>query len=174
MLLDDKEEVKKCCFCGHRSIELTTKLKERLIKVIEDLIALKGVKVFLFGSKSEFDDLCYKVVTDLKEKYPHIKRVYVRAAYKDISDRYKSYLLQSFEDTYYPEFIKNSGRAAYVERNYEMINKSDYCVVYYDENYLPPKRYNKRNLPHSQPKSGTKLAYDYALKKKKEILNVLE
>lgn len=155
-------------------MKLTQDILSKVKKILESLISEKSVNVFYFGSKSEFDDLCYKVVTDLKEKYPHIKRVYVRAAYKDISDSYKNYLMESFEDTYYPEPIENSGRAVYVEINYEMINKSDYCVVYYDENYEPPKRCNKRNLPYSQPKSGTKLAYDYALKRKKEILNVME
>lgn len=161
-----KGEIKTCCFFGHRKIKVTDELEGHLIEVIEDLIVSRKVILFLFGSKSEFDTLCYRVATELKEKYPHIKRVYVRAEYKDISNSYKSYLLQSFEDTYYPEFIENSGRAVYVERNYEMINKSDYCVVYYDENYEPPKRFNNRNLPYGQPKSGTKLAYDYAVKKK--------
>lgn len=155
-------------------MKITQDILLKLKIILESLISEKSVNVFYFGSKSEFDDLCYKVVTDLKEKYPHIKRVYVRAAYKDISDSYKNYLLESFEDTYYPESIENSGRAAYVERNYEMINRADYCVVYYDENYVPPKRYNKRDLLYRQPKSGTKLAYDYALKRKKEILNVME
>lgn len=173
-MIENNNKSCACCFVGHRKMKLTQDILSKVKKILESLISEKSVNVFYFGSKSEFDDLCYKVVTDLKEKYPHIKRVYVRAAYKDISDSYKNYLMESFEDTYYPEPIENSGRAVYVEINYEMINKSDYCVVYYDENYEPPKRCNKRNLPYSQPKSGTKLAYDYALKRKKEILNVME
>jgi hypothetical protein len=41
-------------------------------------------------------------------------------------------------------------------------------VVYYDENYAPPRRRNsRRNLLDYKPKSGTKVAYDYAVKKKK-------
>ena len=67
----------------------------------------------------------------------------------------------------------DAGRAAYVERNYEMIDKSDYCVVYYDENYLPSERKkSKKDLFSYQPKSGTKIAYEYAVKKKKKIINV--
>ena len=61
----------------------------------------------------------------------------------------------------------------YVERNREMINKSKFCIVYYDENYAPPRRRKSRyDLFDYQPKSGTKLAYDYAVKKEKEIINV--
>lgn len=70
--------------------------------------------------------------------------------------------------------MENAGRASYVERNQEMINKSDYCIVYYDENYAPPRRKNsKRDLFDYQPKSGTKVAYDYAVKKGNEIINVM-
>ena len=69
--------------------------------------------------------------------------------------------------------MEKAGKASYVERNQEMINKSDYCIVYYDENYLPPRRKNsRRDITDYQPKSGTAVAYDYAVKKKKEIINV--
>ena len=55
-----------------------------------------------------------------------------------------------------------------------MINQSDVCVVYYDENYAPPRRRNsRRDLADYQPKSGTKIAYDYAVRKGKTIINVL-
>ena len=79
-----------------------------------------------------------------------------------------------YEDTYFPEKIRGSGKASYVERNREMIDKSNFCVVYYDENYLPPRRKNsRRDLTDYQPKSGTKLAYDYAEKKGLKIINLL-
>ena len=69
----------------------------------------------------------------------------------------------------------DAGKAAYVERNYEMIDKSNFCVIYYDENYTPPRRRNsRRDLTDYQPKSGTKLAYEYAKRKKAKIINVLE
>ena len=35
----------------------------------------------MFGSKSRFDELCLEVVTKIKEKYPNVKRIYVRAVY---------------------------------------------------------------------------------------------
>ena len=148
-----------CCFFGHRTINETEKLKVKLYKTIESLVVNENVDTFLFGSKSRFDSLCLELVTKLKEKYSHIKRIYVRAEFPVISDNYKDYLLESYEDTYYPEKIIGSGRAAYVERNFEMINQSRFCVVYYDESYAPSKR-----------KSGTKIALAYAIKHKKTIL----
>ena len=162
-----------CCFFGHRKIDKTPELIERLTKVIEVLILEKAVSIFYFGSKSQFDDLCHKVVTDLKEKHPYIKRVYVRSSFQHIPDWYEDSLLNHYEDTYFPEQMENAGRASYVERNQEMINKSDFCVIYYDENYLPPRRKNsRRDLIDYQPKSGTAVAYSHAVKKRKEIVNV--
>ena len=164
---------KACCFFGHRKINKTPELIERLTWEIEVLIIEKAVSTFYFGSKSEFDDLCHKTVTELKEKYPHIKRVYVRSAFQHIPDWYEDSLLKHYEDTYFPEHMENAGRASYVERNQEMINKSDFCLVYYDENYAPPRRRNsKRDLFDYQPKSGTKVALDYAIKKGICIKNV--
>lgn len=56
-----------------------------------------------------------------------------------------------------------------------MIDKSDFCVVYFKDNYLPPERKNStHNLFEYQQKSGTAIAYLYALKRKKIIINVAE
>ncbi|MBE5816511.1 MAG: DUF1273 domain-containing protein [Clostridiales bacterium] len=148
-----------CCIFGHRTINETEELRAKITEAVEKLITDEKVDTFLFGSKSRFNSLCLELVTELKEKYPHVKRIYVRAEYPYISEHYKSYLLESYEDTYYPEKIINSGRAAYVERNYEMIDNSRFCIVYYD----------KQNAP-SIRKSGTKIALDYALKKQKHII----
>lgn len=61
-----------CCFFGHRKIDVTDKLVEHLNDIIEKLITDKSIDTFLFGSKSEFDTLCLKVVTELKIKIsPH-------------------------------------------------------------------------------------------------------
>ena len=148
---------------------------DELHTTIIDLIVNKGVYNFLFGSRSEFDDLCYEVVCELKKEYPHIRRIYVRAEYPYIDDDYKAYLLERYEDTYYPKHIENSGKSAYVERNLEMINNSEYCFLYYDENYIPPRtRKSHSDLTDYQPKSGTKIAYEYAVKKCQQVINVFQ
>ena len=54
-----------------------------------------------------------------------------------------------------------------------MIDKADVCIFYYNENYQPPlKPATKKRFFSFQPKSGTKIAYDYAVSKQKEILNL--
>lgn len=168
-------EKKICCFFGHRKINKTDELKERLTRIIENLIVNEKVETFLLGSKSEFDDLCREILLCQKEKNPQIRRVYVRAEFPYINEDYKNYLLESCEETYFPEKAKGAGKAVYVERNCEMIDKSDICIVYYEEKYEAPIRKNSNNnLFDYQPKSGTYIAYQYAVRKKKIIINLAE
>lgn len=150
-----------CCFIGHRTIIETEELKTKLLTTVERLIVEEKVDTFLFGSKSRFNTLCYELVTELKEKYPYIRRVYVRAEFSVIDCSYEQYLLEHYEKSYYPEKVIGAGRAAYVQRNREMIDKSKFCVFYYEEGQAPTAR-----------KSGTKLALDYARKKGREIIRL--
>ncbi len=164
---------KSCCFFGHRKIEHTEELERQIYENAERLIIEENVDTFYFGSKSEFNTLCRNVIRNLKEKYPDIKRIYIRAEYAYINGSYRDYLLEDYEDTFFPEKAINAGKASYVERNQVMIDKSDFCVVYYNEDYLPPMRkHSRKDLFEYQPKSGTKIAYDYAQKKGKGIIRL--
>lgn len=148
-----------CCFIGHRKINETKEVRNQLLEIIENLITDEKIDTFLFGSKSRFNELCYETVTRLKEKYPYIKRIFVRAEYPYIGDDYKEYILESYEDTYYPKNIIGTGRLSYVKRNIEMINKSGFCVFYFDKGMLPTDR-----------RSGTEVAF----KRKKNIIQLPE
>lgn len=71
-------EVEKTCSCfGHLEVEITDDLiartKIEIDKAIED-----GVRIFLFGGRSDFDDLCYDIVTEKRKAEPelNIKRVF--------------------------------------------------------------------------------------------------
>ena len=140
-----------CCFIGHRNTEDNEELREKVGEIVEKLIIDKNVDTFLFGSKSVFNSLCYETVSEKKKKYPHIKRVFIRAEYPDVPEWYEKYLLQFYEESYYPENVRGAGKASYIKRNREMIDKSDYCIIYYRENKKPENR-----------KSGTETALNYA------------
>ena len=165
--------MKTCCLIGHRNVQPTARLSATIKATLTDLIENQDVRVFLFGSRSQFSSLCRGVVAELKKNYPEIRLIYVRSQYPTIPDYYTDYLLEFYDDTYMPKKLENAGMATYVERNQAMINASDFCVFYYDENYQPPKRkYSKHCSSFYQPNSGTKLAYTYAKQKKKAIINV--
>lgn len=149
---------KTCCFIGHKEIEETEELKGQLYEIVEKLITNEKVDTFLFGSKSDFNNLCYEQVSDLKEKFPFIKRVFMRAEYPVINDNYLMFLQKFYENTYYPKEVEGAGKAAYIKRNCKMIDESDFCIFYYNERKFPQKR-----------NSGTKIALDYAKRKAKNI-----
>ena len=164
----ESDFLKTCSFFGHRNTEATPELLVELRKTILYLIEEKDVKRFLFGNASRFDDLCLKMVTQIQESYPQIQRIYVRSQYPYIEKLYKEYLLESYDDTTMPSKVEKAGKASYVERNQEMINASDICVFYYNAEYEPPLRKQSKNaISMYQPKSGTKLAYEYVKKEKR-------
>ena len=170
---------KICCFIGHRKLVVSSELCEKLKKTIVWLIEKKGVNWFLFGSASKFDELCLKTVTELQKSYPEIKRTYVRSNCPYIRNSHRKQLLKSYDDTLIPSKVKNAGRAAYVERNQEMIDASDFCVFYYNPDYKPPiRKPSKGALTSERPNSGTKLAYEYAVRKSKDgsktVINIRE
>ena len=180
---------KSCCFIGHRKIIETKELKQRLQDTIEKLINENSVKIFIFGSHSEFDFLCHKIVSNLMNIYPTIERVvYTCKSELAVLKQDKAELEQIFSNAFKQDIVLceyekeiehktkfTSGKASYIERNQAMIDDSDYCIFYYDENYKPQKRkHSKNDVFEYQPNSGTSLAYIYATQKKKNIINLFE
>ena len=142
------EKHKSCCFIGHRKIDWTDELEEKVKQLVEDLVVNQNVQTFLFGSRSEFDALCNYVVGLLKEKYPHIKRI-------NFLCKNENTILDCDET----KVINTFGRASYVNRNKAMIDESDFCIFFFDEKL-------------EKTKSGTRIAYEYAKNKTKKIINV--
>jgi hypothetical protein len=50
-----------------------------------------------------------------------------------------------------------------------MIEKSKYCIVYYEEGHVPTTRKSGTKIVPATRKSGTKIALEYAVKKGREI-----
>ena len=67
--------------------------------------------------------------------------------------------VSEYEDIRKSDRVNSAGRAAYLERNYWMINDSDFVVVHLDE---------ERN----GGKSETRLAYKYSVRQKKCMITV--
>lgn len=161
-----------CCCIGHRNIIVNSDLVSRLRECVIHLIVYNGVTTFLFGSKSEFNDLALNVVMEIKKDYPNIKLIYVRAEYPVIIHAYLQYLLTSYDDTFFPKCLGNAGKSIYVERNKFLINESQYCIFYYDDCYSPEKKNDGQFF--SSRKSGTKLMFEYANKRNKIAYNLFQ
>lgn len=178
-----------CSFFGHRTIKVNEELKQKIREIVKDLIERENVKIFLFGSRREFDNLCHSIVTQLMEIYPNIKRVSYtccsetciieneREKNQEIFSRLSNREIhfQGFEEEVKHKTTYLAGRASYIERNKAMINDSDYWIFYYDENHKTDlKKISKCCFGCYQSNSGTAIAYKYAKQKKKICLTLLE
>lgn len=167
-------EKRTCCFIGHRKVPDHEVIRAKVEEVVRALIVEEDVEVFHFGSRSEFDDICHAAVTKLQEEYPDLVRINYRCKSEyavkkgekeELEKRCREIVgkkidLKEFEGEKISERVLSAGKASYVERNQEMIDDSDFCVFYYCGEV------------DSKGKSGTKLAYDYAVRKGKRIENV--
>ena len=149
-------------FIGHRKIEESGGLRQKIADIITALIEKAKADTFQFGSKSEFNDLCYEVVSELREKYPHIRRTEVRSANEYLPQMYIDITLKYYEETVFPESVSGAGHCSYIKRNQAMIDMCDILVTYFDKDY---------QLPAGKT-SGTREAVEYALKKNKRIINL--
>ncbi len=72
------ETIGKTCSCfGHSDVDLTDDLIVRTRIEIDKAVA-DGVRIFLFGGRSDFDDLCYDLVTEKRnDSQLNIKRCFV-------------------------------------------------------------------------------------------------
>ncbi len=172
--------MKSCCFIGHREIPNEALVLSRVKEIIEALIIGQDVRMFLFGSRSRFNDICHAAVTELQKTYRDIVRVnynlkseysFTKKDYESLSSRWRdNQRLKWFEFSENSDKLQNAGKASYAERNQMMIDSSDFCVFFCLEDYKPkPNPYRR-----TSGNSGTRLAYTYALRKKKIIINVAD
>lgn len=149
---------------GHRHIPQTQELADKVQAAVYALVVEEHANTFLFGSKSEFNDLCWRAVTSVRQEFPDIRRIYVRSAYPYVSEAYLEYLLSLYDETYFPPQIEGAGYRSYVKRNQEMIGKCDVLFCYYSDEHV-----EKMCRP-----SGTGVAVRYARKNGKRIWNIWE
>lgn len=149
---------KSCSVFGHSKIVITNSLKEKLYLTFENLIRQENVGYFYFGGFGEFDDLCWQIVTSLKEKYPNIKRIFCLSdvRYQKISKRPKWLNSVDYEEIIYLDLDFDYWYTRIYYRNVEMVNRSDIVVFY---------------VNHSE-QSGAYKILQYAIKKEKQYINI--
>lgn len=168
-----------CCIIGHRTIEDDVeKLFEKIGSYVKYLVENKNVTIFKFGFYGAFNDMCYNLIAGLKIYNPQIKLVLYslnnEIAYtfeeaelyqKHYNRKNKDFTFKCFDEILYLNDIDETKfKHACVLRNKKLIDESDYCMIYFRNDYSLP---TKNDMPRN---SGTKIAYDYAVKQKKKIL----
>lgn len=174
---------KSCCFIGHRDAIINKNLIEQLRLTIEKLICNDEVTDFIFGSNSVFSNVCHLIVTDLKENYPYINRIaycseneyFCLESEREQKEAQLSSVLKKeirlfgFEKGYTP-IIQSNVSKKLDDKIMAMIDDSDYCIFYCNEKELSSFA-NRYDLFHTTNK--TAVAYEYAMSKNKEIINMV-
>ena len=149
---------KSCSVFGHSKIEITKELENNLKYTFEMLITQENVKYFYFGGLGEFDDLCWQVVTELKKTNSEIYRIFCVSdpRHQRLSKRPKWLKDENYEEIIYLDLNFDYWYNRIYYRNCEIINRSDFVVFY---------------VNHTE-QSGAYKALKYAIKKKKQIINI--
>lgn len=150
--------VEKTCSCfGHSDVDITDDLIARtrieIGKAIED-----SVRIFLFGGRSDFDDLCYDLVTEKKNANPqlNIKRVFCFALDKQLRKPPYWFAKKDYEALECPTKDFSGWYKSIYYRNAAMIDQSDLILF-----WVEPRE-----------NSCVYKTYKYAVKKHKRIVNL--
>lgn len=151
---------KSCSVFGHSKIDITDRLTQKLKQIFENLITVEKVRHFYFGGLGDFDNLCWQIVTELKEKHQDITRTFCLydPRHKRLVKRPKWLKNEDFEEIIYLDLDYDYWYTRIYYRNCEIINRSDFVVFY---------------VEHSE-QSGSCKALQYAKKQHKQIINVSE
>ena len=122
--------VEKTCSCfGHSNVDITDDLIARtnieIDRAIED-----GVRIFLFGGRSDFDDLCYDLVTQKRNDSPqlNIRRVFCFALDKQLRKPPRWFIKKEYEALECPAKGFDYWYTAIYYRNLAMIDQSDFIL----------------------------------------------
>lgn len=163
-----------CCFIGHRRIENEESVRERVENIIRSLLDC-GTREFIFGDHSEFCDICYEVLSQMITEYSDIVRIHYSTLSKNQSESVMRFFVFGYEKTVFAEdyYATRATKAIYVIRDRAMIDESDVCVFYYSSEYIPIKKESSKTVKSvKESASGTRIAFEYAVKKNKKIINL--
>lgn len=122
-----------CSFFGHSEIEISDKLILSIEQKIESLILERQINVFYFGGFGKFDDLCYKIVSKLKNKYPKMVRVFCLTEEKHLNKLPKHLIGKEYENFEYFSLDYNYWYYKIYYRNKKIIENSDYIIFYVEK-----------------------------------------
>ena len=149
---------KSCSFFGHSEINVTDSLKNKLKEVLEDMIKNREYGYFYFGGFGKFDDLCWEIVTQLKQKYPFINRIYCLSDYRHLRKNKRPAWLrdEDYEEFVYLDLDNEYWYTRIYFRNIRMIEISDFVIFYVERT----------------ENSGAYKAMKYAMKHNKCYINM--
>jgi len=154
----DIDKMKSCAFFGHRNMNVN-QYREKLLQILIDLIDNYGVTQFYSGYRGDFDVYCSHLIHGLKSSYPQIRNSmvlsYIPEAKSDPD--YDFTLPKCFDDSVYLLERSVPKRLAIIETNKCLVDMVDYVVA--------------GVITHC---GGAYMACEYAYKRKKPIISVID
>ncbi len=143
-------------FIGHRRIPKDESFAELIRDCIEYLIVNEKADKFIFGDMTgRFNNLCCKIVHELKEKYPQIERIDICVSSYYIGNDFGGKIDAVIE----PSSVAKATTLKLIKRNEAMIDMCDLFMLY-------------GTRPPAFSGFGTSIALQYALLHKKPVLNI--
>ena len=128
------EENKICSFFGHSNVEITDELIE--FTKLEIINAINyGCRIFYFGGYSNFDSLCYQILSGIMLEKPqlNIKRVYCVPQEQFLRKKARYFNREDYDEVVYLQPRKTGWYRCIFFRNIAMIDGSDYVIFYAEE-----------------------------------------
>ena len=140
-------------FAGHREVHEGMNLKERILSAITENIKDRTV-YFYCGGYGEFDNMCARIVCELKPEKPGFKSVFVTPY---ISSTRITKLQSDFlyDEILYADLERVPQRLAILKRNEYMVDKADLVIAYIE-----------------REEGGAYSAVKYAKKLNKKVVNI--
>lgn len=151
------EGKEKVCSCfGHFEVAITEELCARTSEAIDEAIE-EGVRIFLFGGRSNFDDLVYDLVSEEKAANSslNLKRVFCFPLEKHLHKPPWWFVRKEYEHYACPTKAFDWWYTSIYYRNCAMIDQSDMVLFYAEE----------------RANSGAYKAYRYAVNARKKSVN---
>ena len=148
-------EEKICSFFGHRNVAITEELYAITTAEIVKSVDF-GCRVFYFGGFGDFDDLCYQIVTKIKQDRPHLalKRVFCVPQERYLRKKAPFFHRENYEEVRYLHPMFEGWYKSIYYRNCAIIEKSVFIIFYAE----------------TRQDSGAYKAYQFAKKQKEKYI----
>ncbi|MBQ7386936.1 MAG: hypothetical protein IJW03_02090 [Clostridia bacterium] len=146
-------------FAGHSLVSSSDSVKEMVKEQIRNNIIDTEHIICYLGGYGDFDEICLRACSELKQQYSRIETVYV-TPYISLSEQTKikeMLNLGLYDTSIYPPIENVPPRFAISKRNEWMITESELVIIYVNHNY-----------------GGAYKSFQFAKRRKKKIINICD
>lgn len=123
-------KVKICSIFSQSKVEVTDELKLSIQIIIEELIVKHNFGIFCFSGLSDFDKLCWNIISKYKLKYKNVYRIFCVDTLTDLNNSYLIPMSSVLFDNYVYFDYNIPQKNNYTKKIIVMSLNSDYSIFY--------------------------------------------